>query len=288
MFREMTKTHDVEMSNDFILQSAPSVFAHTPRDDVSDRYGFIPTIQVVDALRDEGWMPVDAAQKNVRKKENLTFTKHLVRFRRLNDDIMLGDSAVELLLTNSHDRSSGFILHAGMFRMACANGIVIADSTFQKVSIRHSQNAPGQVIDASHEVIDDVPMIAESVGEMRNIELTQKERGIFAGTAYDYAYSDDDFLPDGSPRVLTEKRNIVEQLLKPMRFGDVGTDLWITFNVLQEKILRGGIRTVRRSGRGAVRAHTSRKVHSIDRDIKLNKALWEMADQIRAAHMVAA
>ena len=121
--REMTSTHDQHLLNDVMLQTAPSVFATQAHHETSDKYGFIPTIQVVDALRSHGWMPVDATQKNVRTLDKRDFTKHLVRFRRLGNDIVVGDSVVELLLTNSHDRSSSFNLHAGIFRMACANGM---------------------------------------------------------------------------------------------------------------------------------------------------------------------
>lgn len=280
-YREMTRPHSTEMSNAMIMESAPSVFANAPRDDVSDRYGFIPTCQVVDALRDEGWLPVDATQKNVRKKGTEEFTKHLVRFRRLGNDILVGDSAVELLLTNSHDRSSGFILHAGMFRMACANGIVIADNTFEKVSIRHNKNAPGQVIEGSYEVIDEVPTIANAVENMREVQLLESERQVFAETAFRYAFGDDE-----EGKIVTTPENIRAQLLRPQRQADTGTDLWSTFNVVQEHLLKGGVNTLRR-GTNGLRRNRTRAVKSINKDIKLNKALWEMAIQLQEIKAVA-
>lgn len=271
----MTLPHSSPLTNEMMLQNAPSIFANNPRNDVSNRYGFIPTIQVVDALRDEGWLPVDATQKNVRIKDNEDFTKHLVRFRKLDNDILVGDSAVELLLTNSHDRSSGFILHAGMFRMACANGIVIADSTMAKVSIRHNQNAPGQVIEGSYEIVDQVPEIANAVEGMQSIQLENNEREIFAKTAFNYAYGEDE-----ENKILTKQENIIQQVLKPNRREDIGHDLWSTFNVIQENIIKGGIKTLRKGKKG-IRRNTTRKVKSIDKDIKLNKALWEMATQLQ-------
>jgi len=274
-YREMTQPHSSPLTNEAMLANAPSIFAEAPRDDVSDRYGFIPTIQVIDALRDEKWMPVDATQKNVRKEGTEEFTKHLVRFRRLDDDIVVGDSAVELLLTNSHDRSSGFILHAGMFRMACANGIVIADSTLNKVSVRHNCNAPGQVIEGSYEVIDQVPEIAQAVESMRAINLEEHERQIFAEAAFVYAYGEDE-----ENKIVTSKASINQQLLRPQRKVDTGTDLWSTFNVVQEHILKGGVRTMRRGEKG-LRRNKTRAVKAIDKDIKLNKALWEMAVQMQ-------
>jgi len=278
--REMTQTHDVHLTNDLMQVCAPSVFADAPRDDVSDRYGFIPTVNVIDGLRDVGWFPVDATQKNVRKAGNRDFTKHLVRFRRLDDDIVVGDSVVELLLTNSHDRSSGFVLHAGVFRMACANGIVIADSTFGKVAVRHNANAPQQVIEGAYQVIDDVPMIAAEVEGMQAVDLTSSEQRILALSAYNYAHPD--ALQDEN--VITTQNDIAQQVLRTRRGADANSDLWSTFNRVQENMLKGGITTRKMSdkSRHGTRRTTSRKVNSIDKDIKLNKALWEMATQMRA------
>ncbi|HBV3757213.1 TPA: DUF945 domain-containing protein, partial [Escherichia coli] len=53
-----------------------------------------------------------------------------------------------------------------------------------------------------------------------------------------------------------------------------GKDLWSAYQTIQENMLKGGI-----SGRSAKgkRIHI-RAIHSIDTDIKLNRALWVMAE----------
>jgi len=277
-YREETKSHSVALENDQIIMTAPSVFAEQPHSDVSDKYGFIPTINVIDGLRAEGWYPVDATQKNVRDKSKQDFTKHLVRFRRLNDDITVGDSVVELLLTNSHDRSSGFVLHAGVFRMACANGIVIADSTFNKVSVRHNRFATERVIEGSYNVIDEVPLITSQIEGMQAIELNRAEQEIFARTALGYILPE----PKQNQKIITSSENLTSQMLRPKRSSDTGMDLWSTFNVVQEKALRGGIRMSKWTDGKGYRNSTTREVKNIDKNIKLNKALFEMAMQMKA------
>nr|WP_252146201.1 DUF932 domain-containing protein [Escherichia coli] len=63
-------------------------------------------------------------------------------------------------------------------------------------------------------------------------------------------------------------------ILTPRRREDYGKDLWSAYQTIQENMLKGGI-----SGRSAKgkRIHT-RAIHSIDTDIKLNRALWVMAE----------
>lgn len=275
MFREMTHSSDQALTNEQIMMGAPSVFATEPHHEVSDRYGFMPTIDVVDALRSEGWQPVDATQKNVRDKSKRELTTHLLRFRRLDNDIQVGDSVVELLLKNAHDRSSAFVLHAGVFRMACANGIVIADSTLNKMSVRHGKNIVGDILEGSYNIIKDVPLIADHVEGMQNTMLDGRERAIFARTAYNFAHGEPD------ENTLTSENSIINQMLAPKRNSDTGHDLWSTFNVIQENVIRGGIRTAKINDKGRMRRNATREVKSIDRNIKLNKALWEMATQMK-------
>lgn len=74
-----------------------------------------------------------------------------------------------------------------------------------------------------------------------------------------------------------------EQLLIPRRNADTASDLNTVFNVVQENVVRGGIeyRGERRVG-GVVRpirSHT-RPVRSVDGDVKLNRALWTLAEEM--------
>jgi len=275
-FRESSRTGTVALTNEQIMVNAPSVFATAPHHEVSDRYGFVPTINVIDALRGEGWYPVDATQKNVRDASKRELTTHLLRFRRLGNELMVGDSVAEILLKNAHDRSSAFVLHAALLRFACANGIVIADSTFDKLSVRHGKNVVKDIIEGSYEVIDELPTIVESVESMQATELSGEERAIFAHTAYTFAHGERD------ENMLTSKESIINQVLRPKRRSDTGKDLWSTFNVIQENIIRGGVRTAKVNDKGRMRRSTKRAVGNIDKNIKLNKAIFEMATQMQA------
>jgi len=271
---EMTSNKNIHLTNEQILSGAPSVFCEQPDNQVSDRYGFVPTIQVVDALRNAGWLPVEATQKNA--KDALT-TKHLIKFRRLDNPLTVGDSVIELLLTNSHNRSAAFGLHAGVFRFACANGMVTCDQTFGKISVRHNSQAPLRVVDGSHEIINQAPKLIKNVETMQGIELSKPEREIFANAVLDF------ILPDEDKEIITSRDTMIGQILRPRRSADTNNDLWSTFNVIQEKALKGGISYAKRSDntrRGYTR-NSTRPVKAIDKNIKLNKALWSMAEQMR-------
>ena len=63
------------------------------------------------------------------------------------------------------------------------------------------------------------------------------------------------------------------EALQPRRAEDAGSDLWRTYNVLQESVVRGGL--VRRLPSG--RLTRTRGIRAIREDVRLNAGLWELA-----------
>ena len=70
-------------------------------------------------------------------------------------------------------------------------------------------------------------------------------------------------------------------LLNPRSYGDGANDLWTTLNCVQENIIRGGQRDRSRRRPDGSRMPKSGAIKGIDEDMKLNKALWEMAEVLR-------
>jgi hypothetical protein len=94
------------LSEDWLRRKAPSVFAEQPMRGVSPRYAFVPTSQLVSRLHDSGWVPVDAFEQPVRLAERRGFQKHMIRFQRQDVVSERNEYTAELVLVNSHDRSS--------------------------------------------------------------------------------------------------------------------------------------------------------------------------------------
>jgi hypothetical protein len=60
-------------------------------------------------------------------------------------------------------------------------------------------------------------------------------------------------------------------------------DLWTTLNTVQENVIRGGQRDYSRRRPDGSRMPKSRAIKGIDEDMKLNKALWQMAEVLRTS-----
>ncbi|AIO44847.1 DUF945 domain-containing protein [Pseudomonas aeruginosa] len=255
---------DYPLSDDQIRRVAPSIFADAPHESRSERYAYIPTAAVLAELRKEGFQPFMVAQTRVRNEDRRDFTKHMLRLRHASQ--INGAEANEIVLLNSHDGTSSYQMLAGMFRFVCSNGLVCGD-TVADVRVPHKGDVAGSVIEGAYEVLRGFDHVQESRDAMRAITLNDGESEVFARAALALKYDDPD-----KPAPITES-----QILMPRRFDDRRPDLWSVFNRTQENLTQGGLRG--RSANG--RRQQTRPVQGIDQNIRLNRALWLLADGMR-------
>jgi hypothetical protein len=105
---------DSPLSDEQIRAAAPSVYADAAHESRSARYAYIPTADIVQGLRNEGFMPFMACQAGSRIEGKAEFTKHMLRFR--HDSQINGETANEIILINSHDGTSSYQMLAGCLR----------------------------------------------------------------------------------------------------------------------------------------------------------------------------
>lgn len=251
------------LSDDEIRRVAPSIYAENPHGSRSERYTYIPTVEVLTRLRKEGFQPFMVCQAKTRDESRREHTKHMLRLRHASQ--AAGAEAHEIVMLNSHDGTTSYQMFDGVFRFICANGMVCGDK-FNEVRVPHKGNVVDEVLNGAYEILDGYTRVIEDVDQMKRVELHPREQQVFAEAALQLRFD------DGAPAPVTE-----DQVLRPKRSADVGSDLWRTFNRLQENLTRGGL-----SGRNkAGRPTTTRAVQGIDSSLKLNRALWTLAERMR-------
>ena len=273
---------------DQVRAAAPSAFAIEKHESRSARYAYIPTSQIITAMMGEGFMPFKASQSASRVEGKQNFTKHMIRFRHVTsiERPRVGDAIPEVILINSHDGSSGYKLSAGLFRFVCSNGLIVSDSTVGSLSVPHIGDVSHKVIDGSFKIVQQAEKSFAKIEQWEPLQLTAGERLVFAKAAHELKF-DSDNVQEGFKHAIEPK-----QLLEAKRSADRGDDLWRTLNVVQENLIKGGLRGVQfgkdDQGRGTRRRVTTREVKSIDGDVKLNKALWTLAEEMAKLKGVAA
>lgn len=253
------------LTDEQINQVAPSVFALEPHESRSETYTYIPTAQVLTGLRKEGFEPFMVAQTRVRNEGKRDYTKHMMRLRHVSQK---ADREVpEIILLNSHDGTSSYQMIAGMFRFVCTNGLVCGD-VLEDVKVRHKGNVVDGVIQGAFDVLDGFDLVREVRDDLQAITLNDREARVFADAALQLRYD----VTDIKPAPIT-----ADAVLAPRRRDDTGMDLWTVFNRTQENMIRGG-----QVGRNAAgRRARTREVTGIDQSVKLNRALWTLAEGMK-------
>lgn len=271
---------DRALSLDDMRRIAPSIFATQAHSSRSERFAYVPTIQVVEALIKEGFLPYSAKQSSARSDDKRDYTKHMIRFRevsRVGDwtKRTLGQAIPEVILINAHDGSSRYKLMGGVFRLICLNGMVVSEGTVETVNVRHSGKIEQEVLEGTFRVLGQTEKTIAAIEGWSQVQLQQAEREALAAAAHELRFPRDE--EGNSPTAIRP-----EQLLETRRFGDQKNDLWTTFNVVQENCTKGGLhaRAPRQMGQRRGRMQTTRDINGIDQDVKLNRALWVLAEKM--------
>ena len=259
---------DQPLAEDQMRAAAPSIFAEGKHASRSERYTYIPTIEVLRGLKREGFEPFMVAQGASRVEGKADYTKHMIRMRHAGQ-VQTRPEANEIILINSHDGASSYQMLAGMFRFVCCNGLVVG-KVVEDIRIPHKGNVQGEVIEGAFRVLDEFEAAQASAEGMKALTLEPEEQGAFATAALALRFGE---RTEGQPPVPIT----AEQLIEARRPEDQGRSLWSTFQRVQENVMRGG--QIGRSAQG--RRLQTRPVGSIDRGVNLNRALWVLAEEMR-------
>ena len=246
------------MTSETLRQVAPSVFASFPAPKMSEKYTFVPTVEILENFEREGWKVFSAKQMGKGQ-----FSSHEIRLRN-GGFPKVGDSLVEAIVRNSHNGFIPFSVSAGLHRLVCSNGLTVPTSVSDFIAVKHMRVDMGVVRQITDEFAERLPMIQRSVGRMETSLLSDNQTMEFLNKA---------------AMIRWEKGSVpstinVNDLLKVERPEDEGTSVWKTFNVVQEKFVRGGIQYKSNKGRSV----SMRELKNFQHINKINTSLWELAE----------
>lgn len=250
----------------------------TKHESTSARYNFLSTSAIKTFIESEGYFCKRERVQYVRKPERRGFQKHALEFVRESDKawfsacgtvdeahrIQFGGGGEKpivpvVYITNSHDGRSGVVLRGGFHRIECNNGLVVSTGNDTIIRITHTKkNIEEEVKHAVYRIVAMLERKLVTVKAMQSTKLDFMQLLDFATRAIE-------LLPHAADRGFDQA-----DLLITRRGADVGNDVWHAFNVIQENIVKGGLKPT--NGR------RTRAISSVDRDFYVNESLWTMAE----------
>ena len=244
----------------------------------SSQYKFQSSTYIINQLKNWGFEMIGSSTGNPNLPENRGYQKHLMVFESDADLSNIDDgNKFRILVQNSHDGQSAVKFYVGIFRKACANGLIAGDAT-NYIKVNHKGGDFKKKIVAA--IADTVHQFNYTKDAIRNLQRTIPRGNtiaVFRQTVAkrllkgkDYVFSD--------KYVLTNRR----------READMASDLYTIFNVIQENALSGGMTYHLRSKMvdGELKAGRIQKTQKIaplsPRAIELNKFLWQEVIKLAA------
>jgi hypothetical protein len=260
------------ITKDDIRKMAPVALADKPTREVSSRYVFHSTEQIIDDLGSLGWLPTKASQR-VPRKDGVSsrFSPHMVTFANPDMSISGKDGDLlfpQIIVQNRMDGLGAFKFMAGIFRMICSNGLVIATEDFGILSIRHTNYTFDDVRKVVQTRVEVLPEQVENMNVMKqkmlNVGLQRQlatKALMIRNNVKAEGLEAEEFVKNVDP-------NLIKTLVTPFRTQDAGKDLWSTYNVIQERLTKGGWEHGKKKAKGLT---------SFERDLDFNKKLFEVA-----------
>lgn len=233
-----------------------------PSPQVSEKYSFIDTIEVAEKMMDLGFTIAGAQIPQFRTKSG-RYRAHLVDFRPPVEyqDLLPKTPTGEVsrvLFVNSYDGSKKATLQAGVFRFACANGLIIGETDF-KEEVLHKNLEEGDFLRVIDRAVEGAKKGVDHVQKLKDMILTPEEAREMAKRALKVRF--------GSSFSVKP-----ETALIPRRAEDLNSDLWTVWNRLQENLMDGGLPGLDENGN----MKRSRPISQLSRMLRMNQDLWDI------------
>ena len=239
---------------------------------MSSRYVQMDSREIINellSLRSSG-QPVFELRSIQHKKSRKSSSEgrgvHLIRVRMLKSYNVNGDECFpELVIKNSYDGSSALEAHMGIFRLVCTNGMVVKTKDFGAIKVRHTGTAFEAVQDMIRGMVSNLSQFITFQKTMSLTTLTDVQITEFAKKAAKIRWEN-----------VAEDAKF-EDMTTAIRPEDEGNDLWKVFNVVQEKLMVGGVKLT-----GMKRA--GRKITAAAEDLRINTELFALAMEYAASN----
>ena len=260
----------------FLAKNYPAIMAERPVG-MSDDYQFMPSFRIAENLIDRFGLQLVSVSQQFSRKRDPRGQEHFMRFR-LPSTIdrsltKVGDSVPELVISNSHNGRSTLKAYAGIFRLICSNGMVVAEKSFGGIAMRHfgAENNFDRFSGILDQFGHRMNLLDTRMGFMNELLLTAGQQDKLARMMMKARG-----VPNWvEPQMLLKARRDIEQ-----PGPDGRRSLWITYNVLQESLAESRDVAFERAG---ARARSLRPLSGARAQVLVNEKLWQAMELFLAS-----
>lgn len=211
------------------------------------------------------------------KQENAAHQTTLARYRNASNALKINGLAVDIVAKVPH-LYGAIELFLGTHRQICLNGLVVG-TKFDVVRIKHLGNPITEIQRELPRLVAQYDQMRQTVEHMQRVQLSTQDRIAFAREVASIRLRNVDNVV----------RSESSALLIPHRVEDQATDLFTVFNVIQENIVRVGLKYQFetkdvQTGETKLRNGTARRVReNTIGNMVINRQMWDVAESFLQA-----
>ena len=207
---------------------------------------YIPTLDVITKLQDEGWRLSGVAEQ--RNKKNRKITNNYIQMQHPDFAVQnkqgKNEAFTSITLSNSSNGAQPLQMSLGMFRQICSNGAVTFDQHAESQNIKHIEINYRDLDRFVNAMNSKAIKLLDEVNEMKHRGLSIEDIRKLAGAAASLRYNNLDEID-------------IDDLFAVNRVEDESNDLWTVFNRIQENL--------------------THDITNMKEDIRLNQQLFTLA-----------
>ena len=206
---------------------------------------YIPTLDVVTKLQNEGWQLNGVAEQRGRNRK---IDSNYVQLQHpdfaIQNNKGKDEAFTSITLSNSCNGSSPLQMDLGTYRLVCSNGLIAFDG-FEKNKIKHTEVNYRDLDRLVASMDGKANQLITEVNEMKHTGLSIEDMRKLARNAASLRYDDLSLIN-------------IDDLFAVSRVEDESNDLWTVFNRIQENL--------------------THDITNMKEDIKLNQQLFSLAE----------
>lgn len=222
---------------DEAVNLVPAIGAEHPAKQVSDRYQFVSSRDILNRVQQEGWHITNATAQGRSPYAQHRVT--LVHESNLEIDNIRGEEGIPRIeMFNSHNRTKRLMFAIGFFRFVCSNGLIVASGPSETIRTKHrfSDDRLEEIMGQVSHISGKFPEIANTIENFKSRTLNPAEQKEFAKYALVGRFL---YRPEMPKRYANDISRATEKLLEHRRDADQGDSTWQVYNRVQENMING-------------------------------------------------
>src|SRR5690348_16867058 len=155
---------------------APTIFSPSRDPErTAERFGHVGAWNIIDAVGELGYVPVQVMQSNARRPGGLMYARNLTRLRLIDDLGSSRSEVVELVLTDADNGTAAFDFRLGYVRYLCMNGCIFG-TFMNSLHLTHRGDIFESVLNGVYNLTQQYVTVYEVIESMKSITLPREDQ----------------------------------------------------------------------------------------------------------------